>query len=136
MNYITPINNTLSILLFGFIVAFGGSQQQADGQSIDISASEFAKIMNQQDIVLLDVRTTREYNQGHLENSILINMYQSDFKQSILALDKQKTYYIYCHSGSRSRSATKFMRKNGFMNAHNIEGGIMSLKRQGITLVR
>ena len=136
MNYITPIKNTLSILLFGFIVAFGGCQQQADGQSIDISASEFAKIMNQQDIVLLDVRTTREYNQGHLENSTLIDMYQSDFKKNILSLDKQKTYYIYCHSGSRSRSATKLMRQNGFLKAYNIEGGIISLNRQGIKLVR
>ena len=86
--------------------------------------------------VILDVRTQREYEYGHLEGAILIDIYSRDFKDKIKQLDKSKKYYVYCKTGIRSRSAVGYMRQNGFKDVCDLQGGINYLARAGVELVR
>ncbi len=86
--------------------------------------------------VILDVRTQREYEYGHLEGAILIDIYSRDFKDKINQLDKSKKYYVYCKTGIRSRSAVGYMRQNGFKDVCDLQGGINYLARAGVELVR
>ena len=60
-----------------------------------------------------------------LDNSINIDFYSDSFKDSILRLDKSKTYYVYCRSGRRSLNTVEFMRENGFKESYNVDGGII-----------
>jgi len=53
-------------------------------------------------LVILDVRTPREFSQGHLENAINIDFYAETFRQDINQLDREKAYLIYCRRGVRS----------------------------------
>ena len=53
-------------------------------------------------LVILDVRTPREFSQGHLEKAINIDFYAETFRQEINQLDREKTYLIYCRRGVRS----------------------------------
>jgi len=110
---------------------------QKEGQPIDISPEEFeAKIPLSSNDVIIDVRTQAEYKQGHLENAELIDMYEAGFKDKIKNLDPDKNYYVYCYSGSRSRSAVKKMRREGINNAYNIKGGTISLSKTNITFIK
>jgi rhodanese-related sulfurtransferase len=102
---------------------------------IDITVDQFISENDKSDIILLDVRTKKEYNDGHLENAILMNMRSPDFSKNIKDLNKDNTYYVYCHSGARSTSAVRLMRKEGFSKAYNIKGGIIQLTRKGVNLV-
>jgi predicted sulfurtransferase len=49
--------------------------------------------------IILDVRTQREYNYGHLEGAILMDIYQRSFRDKVDQLDKSKMYYVYCKTG-------------------------------------
>ena len=75
--------------------------------------------------VLLDVRTNEEVIEKKINNSINIDFYSDNFKDSILRLDKSKTYYVYCRSGRRSLNTVEFMRENGFKESYNVDGGII-----------
>jgi phage shock protein E len=85
---------------------------------------------------IIDVRTRREYDYGHLEGAILIDIRQKDFKDQINKLDKDKTYYVYCKTGIRSRSAVSHMRQSGFTKVCDLQGGVNYLARAGVEFVR
>lgn len=73
--------------------------------------------------VLLDVRTPMEVRAGALPKAINIDIMSSNFTKQIAALDKSKTYLVYCRSGNRSAQACKIMYKMGF-DVRNLLGGI------------
>ncbi len=72
--------------------------------------------------VLLDVRTPSEYESGHLDNAVLMDVLAGDFEARIADLDTSKTFYVYCRSGNRSGQAADILRANGFTRVTNIGG--------------
>lgn len=88
------------------------------------------------DAIVLDVRTQREYESGHLKGAILLDIYKSNFRDEISKLDKDKKYFVYCKIGSRSSSATNYMIQNGFKNVCNLKGGIVKLSEAGVQIVK
>lgn len=81
---------------------------------------------------LLDVRRLEEYNSGHLEHALLADWTMTkEFEERIKYLDKNKTVYVYCLSGSRSGQAAEYMRDHGFATVINMEGGIAAWKNAG-----
>jgi rhodanese-related sulfurtransferase len=109
--------------------------ESSNAEYCNMSPSEYLKA-EQKDVVILDVRTEREYAYGHLENAIVIDIYSRGFKDKISKLDKEKTYYVYCKTGIRSRSAVNYMIKTGFKKVCDLEGGINYLSRAGVKLVQ
>lgn len=83
------------------------------------------KFNSTKNALLIDVRTLEEHLQARIPNSILIDIYQPDFFERIEQLDKAKTYFVYCRSGSRSYMACQQMQKMGFRNVHNLRDGII-----------
>ena len=65
--------------------------------------------------VLLDVRTPEEYKENHIFKA---------FVKQASALDKSKSYYLYCRSGKRSALAVDELRKLGFVHIYELDGGI------------
>ena len=79
--------------------------------------------------VILDVRTPQEFDLGFIENSININIYDSQFFiDEIKKLNKKDFIHIYCRSGSRSYQACEIIKQFGFKNVYNLEGGIVEWK--------
>lgn len=72
-------------------------------------------------ITLLDVRTPEEFQAGHVENAININLFDENFVEKVKALQKDDLY-IYCRSGARSMRASKALNAEGF-TVTNLEGG-------------
>ena len=67
--------------------------------------------------VILDVRTKEEYQSGHLRNSINIPL--DKLPQNLKKLNKNKSIITCCASGSRSASARKILKSNGFEQVYN-----------------
>mgnify|MGYP001824998716 CR=1 FL=1 len=109
---------------------------QLDNPEISISAKDFLMLDDASESIVVDVRTDSEYRAGHLENAILISLHDRDFIDKIRDLDKNNTYYVYCKSGMKSRSAVMKMKKEGFLKVYNIRGGINDLTRNGLNLVK
>lgn len=114
---------------------FKGNNASANTKSCILSAAEFAKA-NKNEAIIIDVRTKREYDSGHLEGAINIDIYQRDFRGQIDNLDKNKTYYVYCKTGIRSKSAVNYMAQSGFTKVCDLEGGTNYLARAGVKMVQ
>lgn len=73
---------------------------------------------------VIDVRNKREYEEGHIEDSINIPEYEinEDFKNIII--NKNKPIVIYCSSGYRSKSAYKKLKNMGYTEVYNLYGGL------------
>jgi phage shock protein E len=98
----------------------------ADNALIDLDSAEFSqKLKEDSNGVLLDIRTPQEYEQGHMPNSTLLNIYHPSFLNEIQKLDKNKNYYLYCRSGNRSYNAGELMIELGFKNVYNLRSGIL-----------
>jgi rhodanese-related sulfurtransferase len=90
---------------------------------VDLDVEAFKKMMQQPDVVILDVRTPEETAAGKIEGAIEINVKDPSFDEKIQALDKDKTYLVYCRSGIRSVTSCGKMSDQGFKNLYNLVGG-------------
>lgn len=82
------------------------------------------------DIQLIDVRTPKEYDAGHIENATLIDYFSDDFKAKVQELDKEKPVYLYCKSGHRSGNSSKILAELGFTEIVDLKGGYMAWSSQ------
>ena len=117
--YIIAIIMSMAILVFSF-----PSQAQLNTKKKTISERKFERKMQKKNAVVLDVRTTEEFQAGHLPGAVNIDVQKDDFGQNIQPLDKSKTYLVYCKSGRRSEKALKMLYDAGFKNAYHLKGGI------------
>lgn len=91
----------------------------------DLYAADFEKeLKNTPDAVILDVRTKGEFQSGKIPGAINLDLMSPDFQSRIAALDKNKTYFVYCRSGNRSGSACNVMAAKG-LRAYNLADGII-----------
>ncbi len=88
------------------------------------------------DVVLLDVRTPKEFEDGHIEGALLLDYHSSDYVDRLKALDREKTYLIYCRSGNRSGKSLAIFEKLGFHRAYHMETGVIGWSREKYPLVR
>ena len=95
-----------------------------DTRSInEYSASEIKKMLKaSNNILLLDVRTLKEYKSGAIKSSIHIPLHEIPAKFDQLKKFQSKEIICYCQSGSRSISAAIKLKKLGF-NSSNMKGG-------------
>lgn len=81
-------------------------------------------LKNDNQAMLIDVRSPQEYREGHLEKSINIPLYDLEEKYKQFIDKKEDTIILYCQTGKRSRKALEILREKGFENLYQIEGGL------------
>lgn len=105
-----------------------------------ISPSQFKSLLDRHqgdiDVMVLDVRTAKEYDAGHIREAVLLDYYSRDFVDRLKALDREKTYLIYCRSGNRSGKSLVIFEKLGFNHAYHMVTGINGWSRENYPLVR
>lgn len=90
---------------------------------------------NNEDFILLDVRTDAEFQQGHLENTYALIPHEEVLSRlDELPADKEKYIYCFCRSGRRSGLATSQLRQAGYVHAYNVVGGILAWAGAGYPL--
>lgn len=100
--------------LFGIVCSICGCTAQDNNyKSLDVEA--FEKAIADTLIVRLDVRTAEEYADGHIANTINIDVLKDDFEQKATStLSKKQTIAVYCRSGRRSKNAAEILVKYGY----------------------
>jgi rhodanese-related sulfurtransferase len=88
-----------------------------------VNFKDVNKAIGESKIVLFDVRTKSEVNEGAIPSAIWSDYYNPAFKSTVAKLDTSKTYYIYCKAGVRSKLTMNMMRKMGFSKVYNYKGG-------------
>lgn len=92
---------------------------------VDLGNDEFKKMMKENNILLVDVRTAGEFYGGYIPGSINIDMNTSSFMSEMEKFDKEKNLLLYCRSGSRSYYAGNMLKKSGFKNVYHLQDGII-----------
>jgi len=118
---------TIGYLEGGF-EAWKAAGKECD-QIKDITAEELAAIVAEGPVNILDVRKASEYQSEHIigaENAPL-----DYINDSMLMVDKNKTYYLHCAGGYRSMIFASILRARGYDNLINVESGLEAIKATG-----
>ena len=95
-----------------------------------ISADEFSKLYNKENITVLDVRKPGEFDAKHLNN---VSHQALDFISNWQdTLDKNKNYFIHCAGGYRSMIAASILKAKGYKNLTDIAGGFGAIVKTAI----
>lgn len=116
--------------LLAFLGLAACSQQAYD----NADPNAFATRLTEPDVVLLDVRTADEYDEGHIANALNIDVKEDDFVEKVKStIPSGKIVAVYCRSGKRSANAAGMLTKEGY-RVVNLVGGIMAWKEAGMPI--
>ena len=93
--------------------------------------AEFDKLRTDKKNVVLDVRTKKEFDAGHIPGAVNIDVNAPDFDEKVAKLEKNKTYLVHCGAGVRSVKACEKMGKLEFPKLVNLEGGFKAWEKAG-----
>jgi rhodanese-related sulfurtransferase len=93
-----------------------------------------ARLAEGEDVLLVDIRTPAEVEQGAIPNAKHIPMHLLPVRAEELPKDKELV--LYCRSGARSYHACQFLAQQGYDNALNLRGGIIAWARHGYAIGR
>jgi rhodanese-related sulfurtransferase len=101
----------------------------------DISIQEARELIEEKNkLVLLDVRTIPEYNEGHLENAI--NIPVQELADRLDELNKNDEILVYCRTGNRSSTAVDILNNAGLTKIYHMHEGISIWIQQGYPVVQ
>lgn len=108
------------VVMAGFVAA-----NTLRGEVNTITSKELQKkLASNEDIQLLDVRTSDEYHQEHIPYARLVPI--DDFREHIHELDPNKETIVYCRVGLRGYLASRILLQHGFPHVSNLTGGLLS----------
>lgn len=90
-----------------------------------------AKLKKDPKIVVIDLRTPKEFAAGHIKGAININMQDKDFSTKLGKLDRKKTYLMHCRSGGRSSASLPVWKRLGFENVLHLASGTLGWEKAG-----
>jgi rhodanese-related sulfurtransferase len=83
------------------------------------------------DVIILDVRTPKEYEAAHIPESINAPRGLLEFSIWSLVPDQQETIYVYCKTGARAALATQVLNDLGYKNAFALDTGGLAWVKAG-----
>ena len=98
-----------------------------------LAPTEFAEMIDQEDVVILDVRSNYEHNMGKFKNAVTLDIDNfRDFPAMInkLAQYKNKKVLTYCTGGIKCEKASALLLKEGFKNVYQLHGGIIKYGKE------
>ena len=98
-----PMRRLLAVALLAIVLLAGVYLFLFRGSgSVDTLSPAAFVAEHEQDALILDVRTQSEYDSGHLEGAVNINVFASDFRERVEVYNRDRPAYLYCGSGQRS----------------------------------
>lgn len=87
-------------------------------------------------IVVLDVRTPKEYAEGHIAGAKNIDFRAPDFEKQLSTLDRSSHYLVHCASGGRSTQSLEIFKKLQFRSIVHLDGGLKAWQADGKPVVK
>ena len=127
------IGNFIFLLIFVFFILFFLYKKGIIFANFEkLSPKEAYSLIQKErnNVFILDVRTPQEVKvDGKIKGSVLIPLYE--LSKKVNQIPKDKKIIVYCRSGNRSVSASRFLSSLGY-EVCNLEGGINAWKEEGL----
>ena len=101
-----------------------------------LSPAEATRMINHENAVLLDVRSTNDYKNGHILNSRNIPEAELSSRQEELEKFKKQAIIICCEHGNISEKAAKILTASGFEMVYSLKGGLGSWRQANLPVTR
>ena len=89
----------------------------------DVTVQEARRLMEDKpDLVILDVRTASEYEEGHIEGAV--NIPVQELSARFDELSSEVELLVYCRTGNRSAQAVDILEDVGFTKIYHMDAGI------------
>ena len=124
----SPLHRWILVLIFLVITACSNAEKAAL-----ISQSELVSRINDKSApIILDVRSSDEFNQGHVPGAI--NVPYDDYEAALvdLNLNKSDEVIVYCERGGRAQKVEKTLEKQGFFEVRHLEGDMSGWRNAGL----
>ncbi|HYG36326.1 MAG TPA: rhodanese-like domain-containing protein [Clostridia bacterium] len=115
-----------------YTCAEGGTEKSTKMSVQQVDPKLAQKLMAKNNIVVLDIRTPEEFQDGHIAGAINIDFLDKDFEKNIAGLDKNKSYLLHCASGNRSSRSLPVLKKQQFQSIYHLDGGMNAWKKAGM----
>ena len=101
-----------------------------------VNSQQLTNLVNKEEAVVLDVRDTKEFREGHITESR--NIPFPSLKDNLGQLDKykEKPVVIVCKTGQSAGAAGRILNTSGFKDVRRPSGGITNWKADGLPLVK
>ena len=127
-------NKLLASLVVLMVVSFTSIQAQ---NKIEVNSKEVnAMLQKDKKLIVLDVRTVEEYQEGHIKGAVNIDIRLTDAFSKIDKLDHNAKYIVHCRSNHRSKTAVDHMLQSGFKNVYQMMDGIIGWNQNNLPVTK
>lgn len=114
-------------------IAFIGNEiwRNASG-SAPISSTEAIRLMNSEDAVVVDTRSSSDYKKNHILNAKHIPAAGIDDRSKEISRDTSKPIIVYCGAGTSAPQAVSKLRAKGFTRVYALKGGLNNWQADGL----
>ena len=111
------------LLLLSLLLLAGCGGNAAAGSYQQITQEEAKEMMDNQEVIILDVREQGEYDSGHIPGAVLLPVGTIDETTAAEVIpEKDSTVLVYCRSGNRSKTASSTLAELGYTNIYEFGG--------------
>jgi len=103
---------------------------------LHVNPTEAQKLIAAKKVVVLDVRTSKEFAAGHIAGATNINFLAADFGKAIMGLATNQAYLVHCAVGGRSTQALPKLEKLQLKSIYHLDGGIKAWEKAGLPVVK
>lgn len=116
------------------LVVFVMLESRRGGKTV--SPQQLTNLVNHEQSLVLDVRESKEFRDGHITESVNIPFSQLKEKVKSIESHKDKAVVIVCKMGQHAGSAGKVLHAAGFSDVRRLRGGLTTWSAEGLPLVK
>ena len=130
-------NHRLLVLaLLAIIVMLIVSEiQQRLSRVKEVSPAEATRLLNHENAIMIDMRTDKDYRDGHIANSLNVPTGNADIPASLNKY-RERPVVVYCQRGNRSIAFCNKLSKQGFESVYNLKGGVLAWQKAELPLTK
>lgn len=130
INVFRKMKKILLLMAFVLVGAYVYSQRRSSARFESMDNAEFATLIADTAVQLVDVRTPAEFAAGHIPEAKNVDVRGDNFDREAKAtLSKERPVAVYCRSGARSKTAARRLAAMGY-RVYELNTGFMNWNGQ------
>ncbi|HVV72191.1 MAG TPA: rhodanese-like domain-containing protein [Verrucomicrobiae bacterium] len=126
-------SRALSLLLLSIVTTLMADPAKSTDPAVKhVDPRQAKKLVAEKKVIVLDVRTPREFKAGRIAGATNINFLAPDFEDQIAHLDTSKAYVVHCATGGRSTHCLPVLAKHHFKLLYHLDGGFQAWEKAGL----
>ena len=113
----------IAVMMAGILLLVGCATRPTTEDTYHQISQEAKQMMDEQDVIILDVREPSEYEEGHIPEAVLLPVGTIDEESAAAVIPGQEdTVLVYCRSGNRSKTAAAKLAELGYTEVYEFGG--------------